>query len=356
MPPVNRLMAVAAVAASLALGACKDSTGPGSLNPATMDTQVQVMTSTVEGNAAFQSLLSLFPLFPSFSATRVLQASLPLVRGGAAAGLSGPLSGRMARFSIPSVPHDAAALFPANVLGRTLAWDTASHSYKIDSSIAGAPGDGMRIRLYTVNQLSGEPVVPLQVLGYVQLRDLSTAQADIIGVTLKLGATTVADYTITVVSGTTSGSFTIAGTLAGGDGTGTITVNHTVTVNSGAVDWVSTLSGSNASIRLEIHGDTLGNGTELLRATSGGNTLEISGTAAGNVFSGNIKYNGSTVATISISAGTPVITGTNGHTVSASEQSHLLSLFSGLETVVFETMLGMLAPIFVLAALSVPGF
>ncbi len=352
MPITKRLLPSVALAAMLSLAACKDSTSPAAFDSASLDTQLQALSSTVDGNAAFQSLLALSGYFPTLGAPPVFTATLPAVAGSATVS---PLARSAAVAHLLPRANDMAALFPANVLGKTIVWNPDSGHYVVDQLVTGAPATGVRIRLYSVDQFSGGPVLPLQILGYVDLTDQSTASADILGVTLKLGATTVADYAITRVKNTNSASLTIVGYITAGDGSGRTDFNHSLAVTGATLTWNSNLHNTTTAVLLQIQGDTLGNGSELLRLTHNGNALEFNGTATtGGDFGGQLNYNGSLIATVSVVNGQPTFTGANGHNLSVSDQNHLTAIMAGMELVVLETFTGLLAPFLVIATMALP--
>ncbi len=353
MAAVKRVMTAAAMAAALSLVACKDSTGPTAFNAANLDTQVQALSATFDGNAAFQSLMSLSGFLPTYSAVGLVRATTPIIAGPSSARTALVGSRRMPNIAIPRSPGGTLGLFPPAVLGHTVVWDTASSGFKLDTTIAGAPANGLRIRLYSVNTGTGMPVVPLQVLGYLELRDQSTVTADVLGVTLTLGTTTVADYTITYIDNITSASLTIAGYITAGDGTGRVNFNHALSRNGATETWISTLGTTTTSVRYELTGDTLGNGTELFRLMNGGNTLEFTGTATSSSFNGQITYNGSVIATITANTGGTTITGANGHDLTQAEQAHLVSLIGTMHVLVFIFFFGLFAPLVVVGAISI---
>src|SRR5207244_3332106 len=76
---------------------------------------------------------------------------------------------------------------------------------------------------HTADPATGFPLPALAVLGYLELTDESTLQANKLGLMLALAATTIAKYTITETIGTTSGTREAAGFMK--DGTGSNPVN-----------------------------------------------------------------------------------------------------------------------------------
>lgn len=92
----------------------------------------------------------------------------------------------------------AADIFPPELpLGTTFEWSTTEMSY-VPGQLPGAPPDGIRIIYYAVDPFTGIPASPLNPLGHVDLRDLSTTESDRLAVQVvsRSGETdaTLADY------------------------------------------------------------------------------------------------------------------------------------------------------------------
>ena len=186
---VNRRSA-AGVLALILLAGCKDALGPGSVDVASLNADVATMTTAFTNSVSLQNMAVLSQFFPAFSPVAGIRASLtPMSRQSRVARAAAERS--LAR-SLSSLQP----LFPPTVLGKTLAWDTASHTYLISNTLTGAPANGIRILIYNANTLTGQPLLPLSQTGYLELTDESGSLAAL-GVRLVQGATTVADYTVT---------------------------------------------------------------------------------------------------------------------------------------------------------------
>lgn len=349
---LKRGSSVVGIVALAGLAACgSDAAGPGSVNTTAMTQSLNSVTATFTGNAAFQSLASLSSVFPQYAATAALRVSLPAMRG-AREGESAWTRVRRERDAmlagIALAPNSPEALFPSNVLGRWLVWSTSTNRYEVDSVLTGAPTNGIRIRLYAVNPVTQTPAIPLQVLGYVDLTDESTPQANKLGVLLKLGTTTIADYDITAVTGTNTSQFTMAGYIVNGDGTGrvdfTFQINDNSTTNASSFAATLTAQGG-AQVVFNLNDDGATTETLLFRVSQGGNSIEITATFTSSTSSGQVKFNGVLVATISEDAnGDPVFTGANGHTLTNEERANLAAIvLQGLEAV-FGLLFGIFAP------------
>ena len=104
-------------------------------------------------------------------------------------------------------------LFPINFLGRTFAYDPLTGSYYADDLLPGAPPDGVRFLLYTLDPGSRLPAIPLTEIGFVDLTDESNATSTRIGVrafdTTGSGTVPLADYFIDGAFGVTSASLAV---------------------------------------------------------------------------------------------------------------------------------------------------
>ena len=329
MRVLERLIPVAAVLLASSLAACKDATSPEDVNIGTIEAGFTSATATFNNNAAFQSMAVLSNLFPVYAGTAALRASLPtspLATGPAA--LARVRARSQALRVMASLRSNPQALFPANVLGKTLVWDTTSHTYVI-SALTGAPPTGIRILIYAVNPIVDEPIVPLQQLGYVDLTDESTPAADQLGILLTLGATTIADYTVTLSIGTTRSTIRAAGFIRNAQGTGEVDFDFLGAVDIQAQTITSTgqLTSGAASIYVDVL-ETPTTVTLTIRLQQERNKVElvVQVSDTGDL-TGTVKFNGVIVATISGTVDGPVFTASGGRTLSAAETAALIGIF-----------------------------
>src|SRR5207245_2705004 len=218
----------------------------------------------------------------------------------------------------------AAAILPPEVLGKTLEWNSTTGVYEATAR-AGAPANGVRFILYSLGT-NGQPVIPLQEIGYVDFKDESAAGTDKLHITVVVGATTFVDYTIAFSFGTTSFSYSLAGFVS--DGTRRLDLSITTAGNdaTSSVDIRFDLNAENAHIRLtetvvtlsassfRLTADTrIQLGSEVI-ATSGNATITVSGTSYSVTGTYTVTANGRDYATITQSGegrqgesrGTPV--------------------------------------------------
>ena len=215
------------------------------------------------------------------------------------------------------------------MLGKTLVWDTTTHAYVV-SSLSGAPATGVRILIYAVNPVIAEPIVPVQQLGYVDLTDESTPAADQLGVLLTLGASTIADYAVTLSAGTTRADLEARGYITNAQGAGRVDFDfiNVVDIAAQRISSTSQLDASGASIFVDIE-LTTSTVTLTVRVQQERNKIEMSvlvDDSTGGI-TGTVKFNGVAVATISGTMVGPVFTGAGGRVLTAAETAALIGIF-----------------------------
>jgi hypothetical protein len=344
----RRWMGALALAAGLAATACSsDVNKPENVNPQAVATGISGLTDQFSSNLAFQSLAGLSASFGygavSAAATAAVAVLPPLPGGSRGFALSAEQRAALLRLSLRT-PAAEQAIFPVNVLGRTLVWDTTLNKYVVDSTATGAPSNGVRFKLYLVGDtVLHRPQKPLIVVGYVDLTDLSNAQANKLGVLIKYLSQTIADYTIT-------GTLTTSGLGLGAqgyitDGTARLDFDLQVEVTLAGVTLNYTLTGSNgfqAIVQASFDSGT-GATTLLWRVASGRNSVELDLTATDSVATGQILFNGVMVATVTGSETDPTIVASSGHPLTPQDIESLRSVFAGF-TVLMDQVNGVFGP------------
>lgn len=165
----------------------------------------------------------------------------------------------------------ALAVIPAEYLGQTYTYDPVDDRYEL-SELTGAPANGVRFILYAVNPVTGDPVDPLQEVGYADLLDQSTASSNSIRVQLVSNNVTYFDYGVTgsgtetsmqvvldgyVTDGTTRVNFDLHNSaVQTGEESGAITFDYNLSIPSREVqlDYLVVLatSGSGGSIDVDL--------------------------------------------------------------------------------------------------------
>jgi len=332
MPTVKRWTSLAALAGALAAAACSDTNKPEAVNPSTVASGMTGLTSSFSSNLAFQSLRELsgaFTFTAASGAAAAVSATLPPVPGEERRfALTPGQRSALTQFALRG-PTASLAIFPVDVLGKTFVWDTLLNKYVKDLTAAGAPADGVRFKLYLVNPATHRPQRPLLVVGYVDLTDLSTAQANKVGVLVKYGVQTIASYTITGTIATNSIGLRAEGYIT--DGTARLDFDLSATISLSQIVLNHQLEGSNGfSAVMQVTVDlATGSWSLLWRISQGGNTVEVNGTFTDTAVDCQIKFNGATVASLTGDPENPTITGVGGRTFTASEVAALRSIFEG---------------------------
>jgi hypothetical protein len=327
----KRLLAVLCV--SLALAGCSDdSLSPDTVNPLTLADDADNVTA-VFNNAGFQSMTALAAHFPSFGAAIVLEAS------------ANALQGNLVSSSLRS-PADIQDLFPADVLGKTFEWDTETDEYVV-GTVPGAPANGIRVLIYSVNPVSGMPVEPLQELGFVELTDEGTAQYAQVGILLRILGNTFADYSVRQVQNLASDVYTAQGRINSADLQRHIDFSMTYTVNLGGVQTLAMdVAGSEGTVI----------GLDITRMASedaidfsvgrGGNTVSFEGTLTTTTVDADIKFNGTTVASITGNRDDPAITVSEGFSLTPAQLVALGQIFEAASQFLDDLFEGIFGPAF----------
>jgi hypothetical protein len=168
--------------------------------------------------------------------------------------------------------------FPAILLPRTLACYTLSLTCKIDTTLSGAPANGIRILIYTSNPFTGQPALPLTQTGYLELTDKSSAATATLGTLLALGTATIAQSDVMFAAGTVRGDSAVWVTSTGfiKDGTGnpvTFAFGDTSTTSAVGLGGVVTGSdGTSVQATVTIQNFALG---ITVTAQKGGNIIPL---------------------------------------------------------------------------------
>jgi hypothetical protein len=270
----SHLVAVAGLAL---LAACKDSQAPGSLSdPAAVTAELASMDSAF-GAAAFQSYAELAPLIQPAAGGALARAAI-VVEGStpqlerAPGYLWATRRANAWRQLVPQVAElTSGPIIPDPILGTSFEWDTAGDVY-VATSRTGAPTNGVRFYLYSINPLTHQPTEPLAEVGYVDLMDESSGNTLRLHIQIKGsgGTPTYLDYVATIVSTTTRFTATINGTLTNGL---VGVTNKTVTFN---LSFDVTQSAITANASFDLNSPAVGvDVTERITANQNGLTVNI---------------------------------------------------------------------------------
>lgn len=335
MTRIERLTAICVVAATALVGACNEKTSPSAGDPTALATAAASLNTTFSQNAVFQSLMAISSS-AVLAAPVVLPQLVPSVRGAPSAGERDAMLRLAARASGPML-----ALFPANVLGKTFQWDTASGGhYRItDSTLAGAPAQGVRFYLYQVDTASHRPRLPLTTTGYVDLIDVSNAASNGLHLLLKVGTQTAADYTVTEVKTTTSMTLTAVGYLKDVVTSGPqvdFNLSHALTLadSSLATNYQASGNGATVSLVTTVVGKTGSESETFDWLLQKNGSVEMVGRATPDSTNIQFKLNGTVFATVREVTGSPeTLTGPNGRALTVGEMQALLTIIVAMAEV-----------------------
>lgn len=212
-------------------------------------------------------------------------------------------------------------------LGVTFTRNPETLAYE-PSDRTGAPSNGVRFIVYAVNPISGQPVTPLNEVGYADIEVSGSDAAGSVRVELVSGGVTYLDYTVgvTVNDSETAGSITVAGFVTNGEDRvnfdldlhltqQAVTLEYTITVPTRGnfrIDYELEATTSSETLRLELRGPH--------------GTVTIVGNPSNEVY--EVEVNGEPFATIDGSqGGDPVITGADGESLSEEELQVLRDVY-----------------------------
>lgn len=338
---VKKCLALALVSV---LVACSDSTSPQNFDPTTTQQKADAVLAALSGNPALRSLavlggkiqlsvaqpgLAVAPFDPTSSAT--VEARLQALAAQPDFGATATL-----------------ALFPADLLGRTLVYDSTAGSYEVDSTRTDAPGAGIRVALYAVDPVLNKLVYPLNEIGYLDLTDVSTPSADAVQIVAVVNDVTYLDYVASAVRTTTSVGLNADGYISNGSDRVDFNLTATIAANSYQINYQLS-SGDNVVGLVAALGPTENDVTATLTIEGGGDIVVLQLTATSSTLSGQITYNDVEVVVVSGTLASPAFTRPDGTALTQNEIASL-SAIGDVIGVVFDAFDNLLAPALVVFA------
>lgn len=323
---------VVGAAAIVCVVECGDSTGPDRDALPTYAAGIEGLTAPFTGNRAIQSqrwLAQYFDLYAGVASTGARSRPRVSLVAGALGGLRTPVG------LGPRAPMAAFDGIPTGLFGRTFVWDSGLRHYLLDSSVAGAPQDGVRFRLYAVDTLLEEPLAPLQQEGWTDLQDRSTTQNTRVEVTVHSLSQETARYQITRLGGTASAGVNAFGSIESGGGLD-LDVDLVVSDAGLAADYLITGSNGFAARLLMNISDVSQTATLTWRLARGADTVAVvlHASAASQGYSGTLTLRGAAVATVSGDLAAPTIVGTGARQLTTGDLEALRALVVGFVTLV----------------------
>ena len=237
-----------AVAAAVAIAACKVTTGPQAhlSNPAGLSSDLQTVSGVLL-SPTFQSFSKVSDTTtgsPAAAPSRVgtLLHAAPIGPPRSSRTLDAYSAARLRALRLGAATFSAggaisASVVPQPLLGTTWVWNTTTHSYEQDGTFTpAAPTDRVRIILYAVDPITDDIVeTPLTPTGFVDLVDESTTapavdklHVIVSGGTPTSPGTPYANYTVSAtVTGNPASAFTASASGFVSDGTHTLTFSAT---------------------------------------------------------------------------------------------------------------------------------
>jgi hypothetical protein len=226
---------------------------------------------------------------------------------------------------------DGPERIPVGALGKTFVYNPATQAYEIDLARTDAPANGVWFVLYAVDPILGQPLSPLQEIGYIEITDDSSFPTATIGMTAVINGITLVDVDVSGTFTQTTVDLDFSGSLSNGSETLTFSIDVTGSDTAFTVNF--TLAFSPYTVTFNFGGDAAGAGTISATLSDGDDTIafNLGIDAAGNIAAGSgVKFNGVDVAIISGNADNPVVTNGAGDPLTQQELQALEDLFVGM--------------------------
>ena len=322
------------VGAAFALTGCDAGTTlPTTLDAAAMDADVAAFEAGFESPATESFVNIGYTIDATIAGTGGIALRLPamMVEEGPAAPAK-----RFRDHFITVATDDMASAIPLAALGKTFVYNITTNQYEI-SSLTGAPANGVRFHLYTVDASTGLVIEPLVQVGWVDISRSGTASTLTGRIEIyAMGGTKVMDYTATVSGPAVAPLFSVNGFAGVGADRVEFVLTTGVSVATGnlSITWQVDVLARNARSRVQL---AIGGGANpnvtigaLLRA--GVRKVEIAGTigflAGGEL---NVEIGDRLFAVITISDVDVTVTDENGAPLTPEDEATLMRIFAWFE-------------------------
>ena len=207
-----------ATAFALMLAACGNDNSPEPFSAAGTSSDMSAVSSTFDSPAMASLTWAASGIDAVFGVPMVSRSIDAIKLGSHPTNLTASAQ-RIARsvegFNGGVARNVALAVIPAEVLGRTFEYDTATAAY-VASERTGAPSNGVRFIVYAVNPITQVPVEPLREAGYADLLDQSTTSTNAVRLQLVSGGVIYVDYGVSGTATTNSGLAVVDGFVTNG--------------------------------------------------------------------------------------------------------------------------------------------
>jgi len=332
-----------ALGATMILGACKESAAPSLSDPMATAAQAAALDSALNAPAftSFQALGGQIQMAPPVGKIARAIRTTSLAQPGKDKYAALALQTQAMKQVVPTLASAAATgLFPDSALGSVFGWDTGTSRY-VRVATTGGPTNGVRFLLYEVNA-SGQPVVPLNQVGYADFMDEGTGSVAILHIQIKSnsGQTTYLDYTFTGSGNSTSFNASATGFVSNGLGpvlNKTLTFTVTIAGNQSSVTFTASYSLNNPVLTVQETVTASDNGTNTTltlsftftgphEAVSIQGALTVADADLTTTIDVTFRIDGHTVATVTGPPSNPVVTTSVGD-LSNDERTALTYLF-----------------------------
>lgn len=320
-----------ALALATAMAGCgKDSTSPDSpFDPEGTSSDIGAMGAAFDSPAmagfvaASGSIGTVLELSLAAAAVRAAPTKA-LVTGGKPAAKR--YAGALAKSFGPGAPA-ASAVIPEQYLGITFVYDEELDQY-VASERTGAPADGVRFAVYSVNPISGAIVEPAVEVGYADIATTETANSATVRVELVSDDVTYLDYAVSMVAGT-SANLTITGFISNGDDRVNFDLDNIFSASGAEIDYTLTVP-TRGNFRIDLNAEGSGSVVQSLVRVSGPHgTVVVEGSQNSTSGSFDVEVNGDPFATVSFTVGEdPVITGADGEALTPQELAAMQAVFA----------------------------
>ncbi len=232
-----------------------------------------------------------------------------------------------ARTAPRSQPAVAAAVVPAEYLGVTFTYDPETDEYG-PSELPGAPADGVRFIVYSVNPINGLPTEPLVEVGYADIVTTESANAASVRVELVSNAITYLDYTVAFTGSSTEITMAVTGFVSNGEDRVDFDLDNQASSTAISVDYVLTVP-TRDGFRLAIELDASESvATVNIDVRGAHGRVQFSGSVTDGAGTVDIEVNGELFATMTVTEqGEPVFTGADGQPLNEQELEALRDIF-----------------------------
>jgi hypothetical protein len=315
-----------------------DSTAPDApFDPSGTTSDIAAIESAYESDAmyGFQSAMpAIDSTLGETGAAVALRAAPSKITANGKAGAR-EYAGALARLYIAPTagmrPVSGRAAILDEHLGVTFVRNAETLEYEA-SDRTGAPSNGVRFIVYTVNPISGQPVTPLQEVGYADVEVTESTNSASVRIELVSGNVTYLDYAVAATGSQTAVAVNVAGFVSNGEDRVNFDLDIHVNSDSSVLSFDYVLSvptRGNFRMALEeelnLEAATVVSSLEL-RGPHG--TVTITGNWAENAGTYNVGVNGEAFATISVAQGSePVITGADGEPLTEEELHALQEIY-----------------------------